>query len=490
MSVATAPQRSRGNYRADNRRLQDVARCAARLVAAYTYERDGQRQVTLEGLPWPDGTSTLKRDFEVTGWWYDLWESLIAAGVIEPDYAALPYDGGQAVYLVVQLEVARAPAGGEVTAWERRAAFEVMPGAMSYAQADTTALDLFYAKHRTKAVRVLREVVAAPMKEQYLMGQREGVESSELIGLVIPGMAPQLQSPGGYIIIQDASSAPDTEADQAGQFWPARLVLDGMPGPAGEAGAPGEQGPAGPAGEAGEPGAQGPAGEPGAQGEQGPAGENGAPGPQGPEGPRGQPGSGGEGAGVAPGTVLMADAFAPERPGALMGRQPDESLLPGTWDGWTGSWTDGVVGAAGMHATKAAWQFEDEKVVVARSVLEFFLYIPLQPNEGRLLWASINDGQKNHRAAIILEMVGGVLRIKSGAENPVVLDFEPMNLALGDWNWIVLELTESCYGVSIGYGGDKPQEIPWLSYGPLEVGGFALEVVGGCEVTDVAWRAV
>lgn len=75
-----APQRSRADYRAENWRLQDVARCAARLIDMYTYVQDGLRHVQPDGLPWPSGEVGDWRDFDLSQRWIALWEALITAG--------------------------------------------------------------------------------------------------------------------------------------------------------------------------------------------------------------------------------------------------------------------------------------------------------------------------------------------------------------------------------------------------------------------------
>ena len=280
--------RSRGDYRSNNTRLQDVGRCAARVINLYSMERDGQRVFTLEPLPCPPGLSITFRDMDLGNEWRALWEALIVAGIIEPDHALLPFDTGTVAFLRVQVGTWERTAGAQQGAlrtmtWRTVSMFEVLPGAQSYAMADTAALENFYNNKREKAVRIVRDAVTGSMRAQYLLGQREGVSDASVIGQIQPGATPNLATTG-FFAVSDIEDVPENEIDATGAFWPSRIVLAGMPGPAG--GPQGVPGPAGPAG-AGERGEAGP------MGPKGPQGPQGVRGPMGPEGPMGPPGGGG-----------------------------------------------------------------------------------------------------------------------------------------------------------------------------------------------------
>ncbi|MDM0119017.1 hypothetical protein [Variovorax arabinosiphilus] len=291
----TAITRSRGDYRSDNRRLQDVGRCAARVVSLYSYEQDGQRRFSLEPLPCPPGISLVFRDQDLGDQWRALWEALIVAGVIEADHALLPYDPGAATFLRVQVAdpITRPGSGLQ---WRTVSMFEVLPGAQSYVMADTAALEAFYNAGREKIVRIVRDLVTASMRAQYLLGQREGVEFSSVVGQLQPYATPNL-STAGYFAVSDVEGVPQNEYDDAGALWPSRIVLAGMPGPAGGPqgvpGPAGQDGAQGPRGVQGLTGARGPQGEPGPQGVQGNPGQPGERGPKGDKGDKGDPGSGG-----------------------------------------------------------------------------------------------------------------------------------------------------------------------------------------------------
>lgn len=99
----------------------------------------------------------------------------------------------------------------------------------------------------------------------------------------------------------------------------------GVPGPQGPKGEPGDVGPAGPQGE------PGPAGEPGKDGAPGPAGESG---PEGPQGPAGQPGEDGfsptvQTQAISNGTkVIITDASGPHEFNVLNGKDGGEAATP------------------------------------------------------------------------------------------------------------------------------------------------------------------
>ena len=242
----SAYTRSRGDYRSDNHRLQDVARSAARMLQVYSYEADGQRVFTLEPLPHPPSVSATFRDLDLQNEWRALWEALIVAGVIEPDHAALPAETGSTAFIRVQLGTAIAAKGGKpaTTSWATVAQFEVLPGAGTYALADTRALETFYSNRRKKTVRLVRDALPTSSRAQYLMGQRDRAQSA-VIGMLNVQEVPQLAA--GFFAIFESSAAPETELDSSG-FWPARIVLggrNGERGPQGPRGPQGEQGPRG-----------------------------------------------------------------------------------------------------------------------------------------------------------------------------------------------------------------------------------------------------
>lgn len=90
------------------------------------------------------------------------------------------------------------------------------------------------------------------------------------------------------------------ELRRVGACGQAEVVVQGIPGPAGERGTAGSPGSPGISGQIGPTGERGPAGSPGPIG---PAGSPGPIGPPGPEGPAGDPGSdGADGAEGSPGT--------------------------------------------------------------------------------------------------------------------------------------------------------------------------------------------
>jgi len=223
---ATLYTRSRGDYRADNSRLRDVSRCAARVLARYSWTDDVQRHFSVE----PVGPVGYFNDLDVAGDWRALFEALIVAGAIEPDHLGLPDAVGAAVFLRVQSFVAAS--GGMLEHWRTESMFEVMPGALTYAMTDAASIELYY-RDTGRAVRVVRDVVPVAARLEYLDGVRDLVTDSQTIGLIEAGAVPNL--PSGYAVIADAEENPDG-AVLGSAFWPARIVLQGVPGPMGPRG--------------------------------------------------------------------------------------------------------------------------------------------------------------------------------------------------------------------------------------------------------------
>lgn len=125
-----------------------------------------------------------------------------------------------------------------------------------------------------------------------LSGDEEAVDLGGSCGGVVDGVQgpPGPAGPPG----QDGAPGPAGPQGPVGEDGaPGPAGPPGPQGPAGEDGAPGPQGPAGQDGEPGALGPQGPAGEDGAPGPQGPAGQDGEPGAPGPQGPAGEDGAAG-----------------------------------------------------------------------------------------------------------------------------------------------------------------------------------------------------
>lgn len=221
--------RSRGDFRADNSRLRDVATCAARMVDLYSFTDTEQRFFTVE----PVAAWGPFRDLDVCNAWRSLFEALIVAGTIERDHLGLPLAVGNVAYL--RLQAWREEVPGMAEGWDNRAWFQVVPGAGSYAMADAEAVALYY-QDTGRAVRIVRDVLPVAARAEYEQGARDQVLSSDVVGMIEAGAVLNLQT--GYAAISDATENPDGEV-LGSAFWPARIVLQGVPGP---------QGPAGPAG--------------------------------------------------------------------------------------------------------------------------------------------------------------------------------------------------------------------------------------------------
>ncbi|MBX3660600.1 MAG: hypothetical protein KF740_19370 [Ramlibacter sp.] len=290
MTIPNVLTRSRGDYRSENRRLRDVAVCAARVVAMYSYEADGQTHFTIDGPQVVPGVSVRFRDMDMRALWRGLYEALIASGTIEPDHLGLPLEAGLCIFLRVQVQ---APAEGETAArWELVSLFEVMRGAGSFVMADTRALEQFYEWKRERSVRVVRDLMPESERANYMNGIREGVTESVVVGLIEAGAVPSAGDlEDGFFALSDLTYQPDGEGDQSSQWWPARIVLTGEPGPQGVQGLQG---------------LQGEQGEQGIQGEQGPQGE------RGPQGPGGGGGSEGGAFGVQRLALDFMSLDAPE----------------------------------------------------------------------------------------------------------------------------------------------------------------------------------
>lgn len=225
MATSDIWTRSRGDMAADNRRLYDVAARAAALVDRYSWTDDVQRHFGAEpvALAMPFGLMDLQND------WRALFESLIVAGIIEPDHLGLPAEAGDAVFLRIQ----EYRAAGDY--WYTCGQFEVVPGALSYAQCDAAAVEIYY-RDPARAVRVVRDVLPVAARAEYLGGDRTRVNHSAVLGMIQGGSVVELST--GYAVIGDASANPDG-AVLGSAFWPARIVLQGVPGPKGDPGTAG-----------------------------------------------------------------------------------------------------------------------------------------------------------------------------------------------------------------------------------------------------------
>lgn len=211
--ISTSLGRTRSDYRSDNNRLKQCGRDAAAVLDFYSYTDDGKRHFNLEPLG-STGSGFTFEGLDLMHAWSNLYDSLIAAGLIEPDHVGLPLDGGLCVFLRVQLE---RTGGG----WNDISMFEVLTGAGTYVLADSQALTSYYDEKMLKNVRVVRDVLPAAERGQYLAGVRD-TTTSNVIGGIVAGSTPT--PPNGWFAISDDTGVPVGETNES-QFYPARLVF-------------------------------------------------------------------------------------------------------------------------------------------------------------------------------------------------------------------------------------------------------------------------